>query len=230
MRRRSLPKARRMSIPAANLLSPADWYRTIRDQIQHEDNLIVQRLSWLMAAQSFFFTGYAIIANASPQARSPLLAKQQDLLFNIIPAVACISDILIFCSVIAGVLALGRLRRAYAAHVDAVGGFPEILRKPAHTGVGNGLSDSSPLGFFDRLVDPLEQGTSLICDACASSFTTSVGQSTRLETRVLTGGAAQLDPPGFEVAAEALLPPDRSSRSRGPSSEPEQGQPWGRAR
>jgi hypothetical protein len=56
-----------MSIPAANLLSPADWYRTIRDQIQHEDNLIVQRLSWLMAAQSFFFTGYAIIANASPQ-------------------------------------------------------------------------------------------------------------------------------------------------------------------
>ena len=65
-----------MSIPAGNLLSPADWYRTIRDQIQHEDNLIVQRLSWLMAAQSFFFTGYAIIANASPQARSPLLANQ----------------------------------------------------------------------------------------------------------------------------------------------------------
>jgi hypothetical protein len=29
--------------------------------------------------------GYAIIANASPQARNPLLAKQQDLLFNIIP-------------------------------------------------------------------------------------------------------------------------------------------------
>jgi hypothetical protein len=93
--------------PRSQSVSPADWYRTIRDQIQHEDNLIVQRLSWLMAAQSFFFTGYAIIANASPQARSPLLAKQQDLLFNIIPAVACISDVLIFCSVIAGVLALG---------------------------------------------------------------------------------------------------------------------------
>ena len=47
-------KARRMSVPAANLLSPADWYRTIRDQIQHEDNLIVQRLSWLMAANRSF--------------------------------------------------------------------------------------------------------------------------------------------------------------------------------
>ena len=58
-----------MSAPPLNLFGPADWYRTIRDQIQHEDNLIVQRLSWLMAAQSFFFTGYAIIANATPQAQ-----------------------------------------------------------------------------------------------------------------------------------------------------------------
>jgi hypothetical protein len=115
-----------MSAPPASLFGPVDWYRTIRDQIQHEDNLIVQRLSWLMAAQSFFFTGYAIIANANPQARNALLAKQQDLLFNIIPAVACISDILIYCSVIAGALALYRLRRAYATHVASVGGFPEI--------------------------------------------------------------------------------------------------------
>jgi hypothetical protein len=137
-----------MSIPAANLLSPADWYRTIRDQIQHEDNLIVQRLSWLMAAQSFFFTGYAIIANASPQARSPLLAKQQDLLFNIIPAVACISDILIFCSVIAGVLALGRLRRAYAAHVNAVGGFPEIHASRLIRALGMGSPILLPLVFL----------------------------------------------------------------------------------
>jgi hypothetical protein len=28
-----------------------------------------------------------------------------------------------------------------------------------------------------------------------------------METRVLTGGAARLDPPGFEVAIEALFPP-----------------------
>jgi len=55
-----------MSAPPANLFGLVDWYRTIRDQIQHEDNLIVQRLSWLMAAQSFLFTGYAIIANATP--------------------------------------------------------------------------------------------------------------------------------------------------------------------
>src|ERR1700722_6393437 len=192
-----------MSIPAVSVFGPFDWYRTIRDQIQHEDNLIVQRLSWLMAAQSFFFTGYAIIANASPQARSPLLAKQQDLLSNIIPAVACISDILIFCSVIAGVLALGRLHRAHAAHVDAVGGFRRFRQAGRWEWA---LRLFSPW-FFDLLVDPVEQGTSLICDACASSFTTSVGQSTRLETRMPTDGGGRPDPPGFEAAVEALLPP-----------------------
>ena len=149
-----------MRVPPPNLFGPADWYRTIRDQIQHEDNLIVQRLSWLMAAQSFFFTGYAIIANASPQARNPLLAKQQDLLFNIIPGVACISDILIYCSVIAGVLALYRLRRAYATHVSSVGGFPEIQGSPLTRCLGI-ASHSSAVGFFDRLVDRLESGAYL---------------------------------------------------------------------
>ena len=137
-----------MSVSPPNLFGPVDWYRTIRDQIQHEDNLIVQRLSWLMAAQSFFFTGYAIIANASPQARNPLLAKQQDLLFNIIPGVACISDILIYCSVIAGVLALYRLRRAYGTHVSSIGGFPEIQGSPLTRCLGFASPVLLPLVFL----------------------------------------------------------------------------------
>ncbi|HEY3623261.1 MAG TPA: Uma2 family endonuclease [Roseiarcus sp.] len=33
------------------------------------------------------------------------------------------------------------------------------------------------------------------------------GASDAMETRVLTGGVARLDPPGFEVAVEALFPP-----------------------
>ena len=134
-----------MSIPAVNVFGPSDWYRTIRDQLQHEDNLVVQRLAWLMAAQSFFFTGYAIVANATPQPRSPLLAKQLDLLFYIIPAVACISDLQIYCSIIAGVLALYRLRRAYATHVAPVGNFPEI----------HGSRLTRLLGFASPILLPL---------------------------------------------------------------------------
>ena len=33
------------------------------------------------------------------------------------------------------------------------------------------------------------------------------GQGDAIETRVLTGGVARLDPPGFEVAVESLFPP-----------------------
>ena len=122
-----------------------------------------------MAAQSFFFTGYAIVATSTLQPRNPLLAKQLDLLFDIIPAVACISDILIYCSVIAGVLALYRLRRAYATHVAPVGNFPEIDQG---SGLirwsGSCLSDSA--ADADRLVNRLESRTSLIGDPCGPSL------------------------------------------------------------
>jgi hypothetical protein len=103
---------------------PADWYHTVRDQIQHEDSLIMQRLAWLTAAQSFLFTAYAITTNSSPQPRNPVLVTQQDL--TIIPGVAFLSGALIYCSVIAGILAQNRLRHAYAAHVPSVRDFPEI--------------------------------------------------------------------------------------------------------
>ena len=115
-----------MSEPPVIPFSPADWYHTVRDQIQHEDSLIMQRLAWLMAAQSFLFTAYAIIANASPQPRNPVLVKQQDLLFTIIPGVACLSSVLIYSSVIAGILVQNRLRDAYATQVAPAGDFPEI--------------------------------------------------------------------------------------------------------
>jgi len=116
------PMSERPVIP----FGPVDWYRAVRDQIQHEDSLILQRLAWLTAAQSFLFTAYAITANAGGEPRNPVLSKQQDLLLTIIPAVACLSGILIYCSVIAGVLVQNRLRDAYATHVVSVGDLPEI--------------------------------------------------------------------------------------------------------
>ncbi len=34
-------------------LTPLDYYNVVRSRIEHEDNLVVQRLSWLVASQSF---------------------------------------------------------------------------------------------------------------------------------------------------------------------------------
>src|SRR5271154_2902736 len=39
-------------------VSPLDWYRLFRSRIEHEDNLIIQRLSWLVASQAFLFSAY----------------------------------------------------------------------------------------------------------------------------------------------------------------------------
>ena len=42
-------------------ISGIQYYQIIRSQIEHEDNLINQRLSWFVAAQAFLFSAYAIL-------------------------------------------------------------------------------------------------------------------------------------------------------------------------
>ena len=45
----------------------------LRRRIEHEDNLINQRLSWLVASQAFLLTALAISLNATPnQSRPPM--------------------------------------------------------------------------------------------------------------------------------------------------------------
>jgi hypothetical protein len=55
----------------------------IRRRIEHEDNLLNQRVSWIVSSQAFLLTGYAILLNApiesrnehhAPRPRAPLEA------------------------------------------------------------------------------------------------------------------------------------------------------------
>ncbi len=41
-------------------------YTVVRAQIEHIDNNLSQRIVWLIIAQSFFFSGYAILINGTP--------------------------------------------------------------------------------------------------------------------------------------------------------------------
>jgi hypothetical protein len=50
-------------VDAQHSLSPVDLYHLVRSQIEHEDNLVSARLSWLLASQSCVFTAYAITLN-----------------------------------------------------------------------------------------------------------------------------------------------------------------------
>ena len=88
-----------------------DRYRMARAQLEHEDNLVNQRLSWLIAAQSFLFTAFAILLNASPQARDQRFADKQLLLLKIIPVTAIGVGLLVYITILAGVLAMYNIRR-----------------------------------------------------------------------------------------------------------------------
>ena len=95
-------------------MTDLDIYHAVREQIEHEDNLITQRLTWLVASQSFLFTAFAILVNAPVASKLPILALKQDQVFQLIPVVGFGSSLLIYLSIIAGILAMSRLRTHWA--------------------------------------------------------------------------------------------------------------------
>jgi len=97
-------------------ISGIDSYRLYRGRIEHEDNLIIQRLSWLVASQSFLFTAYAITTNGliNLDAKFPgRFAEQAGLLFRLIPTVAICVALLIYISILAALRAIRQIRRLY---------------------------------------------------------------------------------------------------------------------
>src|ERR1035438_2827010 len=107
-----------MNAPLMNTpLSALEYYNLVRERIEHEDNLIVQRLTWLVGSQSFLFTAYAIVSNClmsqPPQATSPHFTDQLQLLFQLIPIVAMLTCVLIYVSILAAVVTMHRLRSGY---------------------------------------------------------------------------------------------------------------------
>jgi len=99
-------------------ISGIQYYQIIRSQIEHEDNLINQRLSWFVAAQAFLFTAYAILLNAPSQVRLEEFARQHEVLVFLIPLVAIGMGILIYITIIAAMLATANLRRFLKTHMD----------------------------------------------------------------------------------------------------------------
>ncbi len=91
-------------------IEPLELYRTVRAQIEHEDNLVSQRLSWLLASQSFLFTAFAITLNGPSQSHFRSFESLSDLLIRLLEVVGLISALLIWISILAGIGAMRRLR------------------------------------------------------------------------------------------------------------------------
>jgi hypothetical protein len=97
-------------------MSSLERYQIFRNRIEHEDNLIMQRLSWLMASQSFLFTAYAIVTNGLTGvagASGNLYVSRLGTLARIIPVVALLNSLLIALSILGALKAIRELRNEY---------------------------------------------------------------------------------------------------------------------
>jgi hypothetical protein len=89
---------------------------TIRHRLEHEDNLLNQRLSWILTSQSFLLTGYAILLNAPAALRSETYARDHHLLMALIPLSGVVTVFLLWAAIIAALLAMRDLRARARAH------------------------------------------------------------------------------------------------------------------
>jgi hypothetical protein len=118
------PRASVSALPAV------ERYRILRDQLQQQDGLTAQRLSWLMASQAFLFTAYAITVNGPERAKNALIGSRQDPLLGIIPAVGLLSTALIYVGLIAGIVAMFSIQRLARGLFDGgeASHFPPLQR------------------------------------------------------------------------------------------------------
>ena len=99
----------------------------ILHKLEHEDTLMVNRLSWLVASQSFLFTAYAIVLNGASTVQNPTLAARQNLLQGLLPTLALATCGLIYVGVLAGVRVSWILRCKLWEHRGEAGSVWEVI-------------------------------------------------------------------------------------------------------
>ncbi len=102
-------------------LSAMERYEIVRSQIEHEDNVINQRMNWFVSAQAFLFTANAIVLNSPPTPSFPEARQAERLLIVLIPTVSIICSLVVYATVVGGVLALRNLRRSFSEQTDLQG-------------------------------------------------------------------------------------------------------------
>ena len=114
---------------------PLEFYKLIRSQLEHEDSLVTNRISWFLTSQSFFFSAYAITSNgyiSTPRPNLPMppghgatFTDPRLLLLWIVPTLSIVTCVLTGVGIFASIDALHRLRRIYLN--SPLRGFDEHL-------------------------------------------------------------------------------------------------------
>ena len=131
-------------------LDDVEFYRMIRARLEHEDGLTVNRLSWLVASQSFLFTAYAITLNGLAAGPGGAMAERQAMLCRIIPLIGVATTGLIYTGLIASARAVAWLRGTLRARIadETRLGLPPVHSPGAIVALGQVAPRVLPLVFL----------------------------------------------------------------------------------
>lgn len=118
----------------------------IQARLSHEDDLINQRISWLVNSQSFLLTAYAITLNGLAADASKPLAVVQRKLLNLLPLVGVACVLLVIVALVGGLCALAELRQFAATKYPKDRLF--LLSKPTSQFLGVSAPVLIPLVFL----------------------------------------------------------------------------------
>ncbi|MDN5943217.1 MAG: hypothetical protein L0H94_15165 [Nitrospira sp.] len=118
-------------------LSLAELYRLIRGQIDHEDDMVNQRVLWSLLTQAFFFGAYVALLNAPSEPKNFLFANEQKLLLWLLPIAALLTGLLAYVGIISSLKSIAHLRHMFQDHEHAKAltdhsakGYPDIQGPP----------------------------------------------------------------------------------------------------
>ena len=101
-------------------LSLAELYAIIRSQIEHENELVSQRVIWQILTQAFFFGAYASLLNASKEGKNFLFESEQSLLLWLMPTAALLAGSLTYIGIVSSLKTIVELRQQYENYANSM--------------------------------------------------------------------------------------------------------------
>jgi hypothetical protein len=91
-------------------VSEPAYHWLLKDRLDRETDLIIQRTAWVVGSQAFLFSAYAVSLTGPAHAAAPWIEAKARLLVSLIPWVSVVSLALLLVTITAGVIAWVRLR------------------------------------------------------------------------------------------------------------------------
>lgn len=109
-------------------MSPDEFYKAIRDQIVHEDNLCNQRMTWLITLQAFLFGAYGFSLSAESNQNGVNLRDTIITARTGMAMVGILSSLVVIVALFAAKRSIDRLvDRWYDSYPEEAKTFPQII-------------------------------------------------------------------------------------------------------